>query len=220
MDVLTNVAPDVSALSMRQTMYSFFAELFSKEVDEVLLSRVRAFVRIAQDSLGDTFARMADGIDEATPQSEILDELATDFASVFLAANNLGQAAFPYESVYTSEGGLLQQESTATVEQIYARHGFVQHMRYKVPADHVSLEFSYMAWLCEAIGKALDACDDEAVRRLAKEQNDFFAQHIQTWIFRFIELGKTYAKTGFYQDIFSACETFMHAESTRGDSVS
>lgn len=219
-------------LESRQVMYSFLAEIFSREVDERLLERLRSLPFEAGASraaelddgsgascggapeveLADLLAGMIDDLKGDAPDSDIIERLAVDYASIFLGANSAREGAFPYGSVYTSPEKLLNRRSTAEVAKEYAQYGLVQGMKHDVPADHLSLELSFMAMLCSLQREAEVLHDVEAAQRYERDQVEFFFARIDPWVFDFVEDGKRLASTPFYRNLFLLCEFHMGSE--------
>ena len=93
----------------RANYYRFLRRFYFQEVDTPLWAQLKQ-MNIPADC---PQPRMAEGYEMlrdflARHDADILDELAADFAKVFLASGEYqGKGAFPYESVYTSRQGLV-----------------------------------------------------------------------------------------------------------------
>ena len=131
---------------------------------------------------------------------EILDDLAVDYARIFLSAGVAqGKAAFPYESVYTSRQHLMMQESQGDVAALFAKRGLeVRKDTYRMPEDHLGLLLEYMAILCK--------------EGQQKEQQDFLRNHLLNWIFAFTADMIKYASTDFYRGLGKLTKGFLSME--------
>ena len=174
---------------IRYGFYCFLARCFEREADEELLNK------IAGMSLP-----KSEGV-EGLKEKADTDELAADFAAVFLGAGQAaGNAAFPYESVYTSAKGLVMQEAWSQVKDIMDASGryFVSEDK-TVKEDHAAAELLYMALLIKS---------DESV----SSQRDFFDNHIKNWFSRFLADVEQYAKTPFYKGLAVLSQDFIDEE--------
>ena len=129
-----------------------------------------------------------------------LEELAVDYARIFLSAGVAqGQAAFPYESVYTDRHGQLGGVPDGELSALYNAKGLKpSEKNFKVPNDHIGLEFAFMACLCrDPIG----------------EQRAFLKGHLLNWYSDFCRDVKRYAHTEFYKAVAEITRGFMELES-------
>lgn len=216
-----SLSPDL--LRARAASYSFVAELYHKEVDDDVLSRLRRMT-MEEDGTSDPsafaahVAAMREDVLEASESPEsgcersVRDRLAIDFASLFLGANRMMDGAYPYESVYTSREGLLNQASTDDVFRQYLEDCYLQHMKYTVPEDHISLEFSYSSELLGKAAAALEAGDETGCAAVYERYASFYAAHVHPWVFLFTAKGARLAKTAFYRHLFELTDELMHYE--------
>ncbi len=127
-------------------------------------------------------------------------DLAVDYAHTFLAAGiSNGEAAFPYESVYTSPERLIMQDARDEVLAVYREHGLGVAEGYVEPEDHLAFELEFMAYLAQ---KAAAACSDggeEAATPLIAEQRAFLVDHVLRWLPAFVADVERYAQTDFYK---------------------
>ena len=106
-------------MEARATMYELLARVFHKEVDAEFLDQLTA-MRYPQNSenpaVNEAFRRVYSFVRHA--RDGVLDELASEYARVFLGSGVLnGNAAYPYESVYTNEKRLIMQEAEETLNR-------------------------------------------------------------------------------------------------------
>ena len=174
---------------IRYGFYCFLARCFEREADEELLNKIAGMSLLKSEGV------------EGLKEKADTDELAADFAAVFLGAGQAaGNAAFPYESVYTSAKGLVMQEAWSQVKDIMDASGryFVSEDK-TVKEDHAAAELLYMALLIKS---------DESV----SSQRDFFDNHIKNWFSRFLADVEQYAKTPFYKGLAVLSQDFIDEE--------
>lgn len=79
-----------------------------------------------------------------TLEADVIDELATDFADIYLTH---AFRASPYESVWLDDDHLLGQEPMFQVRAYYLRHGLTAANWRVRPDDHLSLQLQFLARL-------------------------------------------------------------------------
>lgn len=223
------VAEEQTLLQQRAQMYRFLSRLYLTEVDELLLDALEQmeFPQTCPDSeMAEGYEQIASYIKrekeqmeaaKASPdgvklqRQEILDDLAVDYARVFLSAGVAsGKAAFPFESVYTSRQHLMMQESRNEVIALYAQKGIAPGKEmYRVPEDHLGLLLEYMALLCqeEAAGERT-----AAAKTPKEQQREFLSQHLKNWVFAFTADLLKYASTDFYRGLAKLTRGFLTME--------
>ena len=122
------------------------------------------------------------------------------------------QKAFPYESVYTSEGGLMMQDAYAEVLHVYRAAGFAKDPGFKEPEDHLAVELAFMALLCGRAVEALRAGDGDGAERHLSAQLSFAREHLLNWIDRFCADVRKAAEDGFYFDLATFTEAYLRAD--------
>jgi TorA maturation chaperone TorD len=148
------------------------------------------------------------------------EKLAVDYAHTFLAAGNYETfAATPFESVFTSEMGLLMQGARDEVYKMYCAEHIQPDESLHVPEDHVSFEFQFLATLLERMNDALaDGNVDEAVR-YANLSRDFHEAHQLNWIDDLCDAVMDCAQTRFYRGVSKITRGFVHAETEVMDDI-
>ncbi|MBL8589732.1 MAG: molecular chaperone TorD family protein [Methylobacteriaceae bacterium] len=159
------------------------ARLADRELDAELIRRLRGAPPadwFALDLAGAEFeavsVHVVEGLaaigDPPTPAD--LDELAADFAAIFLTH---GYNAAPTESVWRDEDGLERQDAMFLVRDWYARHGVKAADWRKRSDDHLVSELEFLALL-------LRRARDEAGLRAAAT---FLRDHPLVWAPRFAD---------------------------------
>ena len=123
-------------------------------------------------------ASLADADDAAL--ASLRTDLAAEYARIFLGMSRSPVA--PYESVYTSETGLLMQEARDEVLAHYRREGFAVDEAVNLPEDHIAFEFGFMAGLARKTAAALDAGNAMRPSACSDVQAAFVADHLTPWV--------------------------------------
>ena len=196
---------DNKMMTARANFYRFLSRLYLLEVDETLWNAMQNMTFPVDAAEGDMKAgfELMRGYLDANAKGDlaaVLDDLAVDYARIFLSAGVAqGKAAFPYESVYTSRKHLVMQDSRMDVVELYAKRGLAPAKdNYHVPEDHLGYLCEYMAMLI-----------DEGA---ADEQKAFLKNHLLNWVSAFtVDMGK-YAATDFYGGLAKLTRGFLLLE--------
>jgi len=137
-------------------------------------------------------------------------ELAVDYTSAFEGTKAFkGERAVPYESVYLSETGLLNQEPRNEVYRTYKKSAVRLREGVNLPEDHLSFEFEFMAIMS---GRAIDLLQggqtDEAIKNL-ELQKTFLQDHILSWFKQFADRATLVLKTRFYRGVLKITEGYL-----------
>ena len=190
----------VELCAQRDSTYALLARLYRVEVDQPLLdglhaTRFPAATGSTKANAGyRALAEYLSNIDERSTT-----ELAVDFARVFIGYGvDSYAAAFPFESVYTSEKRLKMQEARDEVLAIYHAYGLDKSSEWEESEDHVAAELEFMQVMSERTAKALkEGKEDEAVEML-KTQRAFVGQHLANWVPMFVSDIKYFSQTDLY----------------------
>lgn len=202
-------------MNVRAQMYRFFARLFVLEVDAKLLADMQAmtFSPIQEDTdFGRGYDLLAKSVRKMNKDNLI--DYEVDYARIFLAAGVAqGLAAFPYESVYTNKKHLMNQEAGEDVTILYAAKGLCARPdMYKIPNDHIGLEFEYMARLCDSAQKHATEGEQSRLEQDISEQKNFCDAHLKRWVPTFCSDVIKYAQTDFYKAVGMLCRGFICEE--------
>ena len=120
-----------------------------------------------------------------------------DYAHTFLAAGNYESfAATPYESVFTSETGLLMQDARDEVYKMYCAEHVQPNETLHTPEDHVTFEFEFVATLLERTNDALREGEVEKALHYARTAQEFNEKHQLNWIDDLCDAVMDCAQTG------------------------
>lgn len=210
----TTLADVHVALKERTATYGLLSRLFRKEIDERLLNEMRGLrYRVSTgnanvDEGNRLIATYLSGVWENS-----ITELAADYMRVFFGHGYNGHAAaYPFESVYTSEKRLLMQSARDEVLALYRAAGLDKDEDWKEGEDHIALELEYMQILAGRAADALIRGDREnAIAQLTAQRN-FLDDHLLGWAPMLAAEMKKFAKTDFYRGLASMMVGFLECD--------
>lgn len=201
----------------RAAMYRVLASLLFKELSEDQIEELRGqnLAEGVEDEV------MAEGLDEmcrylACTKYGCRQALASDYAHTFLAAGGYEERyATPFESVFTSKDGLIMQDARDDVYRTYRMEGLNVEQKENsfVPEDHLSIEFEFMATLCDRHTKALEAGDANEADRILALEAEFSKNHQMNWVDALCDIIDSCAQTHFYKGVGKVVRGFVHQES-------
>ena len=185
----------VELMNARARSYGMLARLFREEIDLATLRELQKmrFPQATGNAAADEgYHQLYDYLKRAWDDS--VTELAIDYVSTFIGHGVNGySAAYPYESVYTSERRLLMQEARAEVLATL-RENELKRGNWNEAEDHIALELEFMQRM------ALRAAEDEAVAYL-RTSYDFLENHLLNWVPMLVADMRMHARTLFYQGL-------------------
>lgn len=209
----TSSVPGIaSALEGRVAFYDAVAALYYKPLTQEQIDR------IADGGLGafaDTNELVAEGLHDmeravAKRHSGTRQELAVDFTGAFAGTSSWkGRYATPYESVFTSEEGLLFQESYHEVHRLYRENGVRKSAGFDFPDDHLSYICEFQAVLARRAVEALEAGDAEGALEQVRRSQAVLRDHVLSWFDDFEETALLLVKTRFYRGVLKMTKGFF-----------
>lgn len=208
-------AEDLAALcESRSETYSFLARLFREEVDEALLAQLNGTdypVSSGNGLMDEGYYQIAKYLSNAWVDP--LMKLSVDYTRAFLGSGiDTYSAAYPFESVYTSEKRLLMSDARDEVLAIYRSCGLEKSESWTVGEDHVAVELEFMGVLAHRAAKALRAGDEERAFSLINTQRNFMDDHLASWVPVFLSDTRRFADTTFYQGVANVTEGFLEED--------
>ena len=204
-------AEDLAALC---ETYSFLARLFREEVDEALLAQLNGTdypVSSGNGLMDEGYYQIAKYLSNAWVDP--LMKLSVDYTRAFLGSGiDTYSAAYPFESVYTSEKRLLMSDARDEVLAIYRSCGLEKSESWTVGEDHVAVELEFMGVLAHRAAKALRAGDEERAFSLINTQRNFMDDHLASWVPVFLSDTRRFADTTFYQGVANVTEGFLEED--------
>lgn len=200
----------------RSSVYRMLSSIYWKELTE---AQIKALGNaLADDAPGEGRGEVESALKLmagylAKAHSGTRQDLAVDYAHTFLAAgNNEDRMAIPFESVFTSETGLLMQEPRDEVCKAFLAEHREPLERLHTPEDHVSFELEFMAQLAELQNEAVSAGDLAEAARLGQVQGNFLETHLGNWIPDFCAAVADCCRTDFYRAVAELTRAWIAEE--------
>ncbi|MDR1359257.1 MAG: molecular chaperone TorD family protein [Coriobacteriales bacterium] len=198
----------------RAASYGFLSRLFNSEIDTPMFEEVcRADypVKTGTADVDEGYRLMAGFLGSRWESS--LEELAVDYSRVFIGHGMTAySAAYPFESVYTSEKRLLMQGARDEVLAIYKASGLNKKASWKEGEDHIALELEFQQILCCRIVESLRSGSIGRTHKLLLTQQNFLEDHLISWIPMLTADMKKFAKTDFYLGLAFLTEGFLNLD--------
>ncbi len=178
-------------MESRANVYRLLSRCFRSEVDEALARDIaEAFAFESDDAtLMEALASIKRAAAVAADDEQALELLAVTFDRVFFGMGPLtARHAFPYESVYTSDRGIMMQEAYAAMTRTLREQALVKDASFTEPEDHLAVELAFMATLADrtvAFLSARDEAGDAAATETVRQSLAFAQAHLLNWIGRF-----------------------------------
>ena len=144
-------------------------------------------------------SRGIDFLTDSSTEGETGAALLQDYERLFVGPNSL--LAPPYESVYRTVERLVFDAPTFEVRAEYRSLGVQAPSFNREPDDHLGLEFSFLALLCNRALDALERRDATAVDDALEAQRRFLSKHLLCWAADCLGLVEANAKTAFFQGV-------------------
>lgn len=185
----------------RAATYQLLARLFAREVDSDLFESLSHLQASDGEEAADQGLAVIVAYLNECPEDP-LTELAVDYTRLFIVRNEHGRdAAYPFESVYTSKEALLMDTARDEVVKLYRQAGLAKDSSWKQGEDHISLELEYMGVLAQKTAQALENNALNEAQKFVDAQISFLKNHLLTWISPFTDAMEKVAKSGFYKGV-------------------
>lgn len=210
----------IDLMESRAHVYQVLSRCYRTEVDAAFaLELTDEFAFESDDaSLNEALAAMRAALADAN--EEALELLAVTFDRVFFGMGPLtARHAFPYESVYTSDKGIMMQDAYVDVARAYREQALAKDPAFTEPEDHLAVELAFMATLADRACSFLSANSaegDEAATVTVRQSLAFAQAHLLNWLDRFCgELALAAApdgEDGFYVALARFTERFVKGD--------
>jgi anaerobic sulfite reductase subunit A len=200
---MSSVQEKAEMVEARANVYHLLSRVFVKEVSPEFLKAFK------DNGLRSTLRELGVDINKIlpdTPEKELLDVLAEEYAGLFLLAGGLP----PYESVRLK--GMLCQQPEAEVMEFYKRCGLVHREETKIFADHLGIELEFMGYLADKETGAHKNNDRKEAGRWRGFQKEFFDEHLDKWVFGFLDDLDRCASHPFYSEMSRLTRGFLELE--------
>lgn len=209
----------ISLSQERAYMYRFLGGMYIMEVDAEQLDALKKMtfpdIPVEDDpdlDLKEGYALVREYVESIS--ADDLDDLAADYAKVFLAAGDAtGRAAFPYESVYVDKRHQVGGSTEIQMKALYLERGWEPDPDvYRTMYDNIGLMLEYMGIICEELKEAVSCEDQDKVNSLVAEQGQFLKKHITNWVYSFTSDIIKFSETDFYRGIAKITNGFLKKE--------
>ena len=204
----------IALLEQRRNTYMLLSRLYLKEVDRGLLDELHEMVypmATGDDDVDKGYLYIVTFLSNLWAESPT--ELAVDYVRCFLGNGvDAFGAAYPYESVYTSEKRLLMQEARDEVLAIYRGHGIEKRDDWGEGEDHIALELEFMRYLTERCIQALRDGDEGQASDLLVNQRNFLQHHLVSWVPMMTADLKRFAKTKLYEGLAYLTDGYLRTD--------
>ena len=198
----------------RAETYGFLAHLYTNEVDATFLDELLDMdypVSTGNALMDEGYYHIAKYF--SNEWVDPLTKLGVDYSGTFLGNGvDTYSAAYPFESVYTSEKRLLMQGARDEVLAIYRSQNLDKASGWKVGEDHISVEFEFMRIMISRSIRALRAGNMDKAMHLILTQQNFLEDHIRVWVPVFTADVRRFSKTLFYQGLAELTDGFLQSE--------
>ncbi len=192
----------VALMDMRARTYGFLARLFREEIDKEELDELQAMrfpVATGNSDVDAGYRKLYEYLRTAWDDS--ITELAIDFVRTFIGHGVNGySAAYPFESVYTSERRLMMQEARAEVLQTL-RENNLKSGAWNEGEDHIGLELEFMQRMSLRTADDLRAGEEDAAIEKLRTQRKFAHDHLLNWMPMLVADMQKFSRTKFYQGL-------------------
>ena len=189
-------------MASRAQTYGMLARLFRIEVDYPTMREMQGLrfpVATGNDLVNLGYRQLYDFLKTAWEES--VTDLAIDYVRCFIGHGVNGySAAYPYESVYTSERRLMMQEARAEVLATF-RANNLKRGRWNESEDHIAMELEFMQRMALRTQEALCQGDEDAAVEVLETQRDFVNDHLLNWLPMLVSDMQQFARTTFYKGL-------------------
>lgn len=200
-------------MDSRANVYKVLSRSFREEMDAEFASEfAKRFVFESDDAQlaqkADAMKVSLQGIDD-----DAIEMLAVDFDRVFFGMGPItARHAFPYESVYTSEKGIMMQEAYSQVVHAYREQKLAKDEAFTEPEDHIAVELAFMATLAERSAAFLREGHEEAAEQTVAQQLAFAKAHLLNWVDIFCADLASATEDGFYSALAAFTDAFIRED--------
>lgn len=187
----------------RSSLYHLLSLFYLKEISSEFLTQIKSKEII--ESLNELDVDFG-SIFNNKSQEELIEELSQEYAALFIVPGGIP----PYESVRLKD--LLNQEPAWKTEEFYKRCGLIIKEGCKTFPDHLGMELEFMAYLSDKESAALKDDNEKAAIEWGNLQKEFFSNHINKWVFGFLDDLDRFAFHPFYKEVARLTKGFLETE--------
>lgn len=204
----------ITLMEQRAATYGLLSRLYRVELDQEMLDQLRGMrfpAATGNSDVDEGYLRIARYLSNTWENS--ITDLSVDYVRVFIGHGvDAFSAAYPFESVYTSEKRLLMQDARDEVLAIYRANGLDKKDTWKEGEDHLALELEFEQTLANRTVEALRRGDEEEAAALLTTQQNFLSDHLISWVPMMTADMKRFAKTDLYQGLAYLTDGFLDTD--------
>lgn len=204
----------ITLMEQRAATYGLLSRLYRVELDQEMLDQLRGMrfpAATGNSDVDEGYLRIARFLSNTWENS--ITDLSVDYVRVFIGHGvDAFSAAYPFESVYTSEKRLLMQDARDEVLAIYRANGLDKKDSWKEGEDHLALELEFEQTLANRTVEALRRGDEEEAAALLTTQQNFLSDHLISWVPMMTTDMKRFAKTDLYQGLAYLTDGFLETD--------
>lgn len=184
-----------------------FSPLSKDDVESLAHAGFSEAAKGNEGSLYDALRRMGDSLQGDAEELRLT--LNIDYTATFYGISQYeGKVATPYESVFSSEEGLLYGKPRKEVFEELKSETLRLRDGIDLPEDHLSFELLFLGTLCERAAIALEKKDCSTAIAYLEKQQRFVTEHILNWIDDLASLAESLLKHPFYNETLTAIKAF------------
>ena len=204
----------ITLMEQRAATYGLLSRLYRVELDQEMLDQLRGMrfpAATGNSDVDEGYLRIARFLSNTWENS--ITDLSVDYVRVFIGHGvDAFSAAYPFESVYTSEKRLLMQDARDEVLAIYRANGLDKKDTWKEGEDHLALELEFEQTLANRTVEALRRGDEEEAAALLTTQQNFLSDHLISWVPMMTADMKRFAKTDLYHGLAYLTDGFLDTD--------
>lgn len=198
----------------RSATYELLSRLYAREIDQELLDKLRGMrfpANTGNAKLDEGYKLIATYLSGAWENTAT--ELSVDFARTFIGHGvDAYSAAYPFESVYTSEKRLMMQNARDEVLAIYRSEGMDKQEDWKDGEDHVAMELEFQGILAARTADRLEQGDEDGAEALLFTQANFMHDHLAAWVPMMTADIDVFSRTDFYRGLARLTEGYLQTD--------
>lgn len=201
-------------LTQQNQTFGLLSRLFASEADAALLTSLKAMhfpANTGNEHLDEGYLSMARYLSNLWENSP--EELSIDFSRTFFGNGiDAYSAAYPYESVYTSEKRLTMQGARDEVLAIYRSQGIDKSYAWKEGEDHIAAELEFAEILCRRAAQEACQGNEEGVARYLRTLRGFMVDHLAPFAQLLAQDMAKFSRTGFYSGAALVLDGFVEVQ--------
>lgn len=210
----TDMQEFIQLNKQRAATYGMISRLYRTEINQEFLDDLRGMrfpANTGNASVDEGYRLIATYLSNTWENS--VTDLAVDYVKVFIGHGvDAFSAAYPFESVYTSEKRLLMQEARDEVLAIYRSAGLEKQDSWKEGEDHIALELEFEQVLATRAVTALENGDEDEAFSLLMTQKNFLEDHVIAWVGMMTSDMKRFAQTDLYLGLAHLTDGFLETD--------